>query len=360
MPARFRLILVFVFILSAAALPALHFARWSTSMGSFTAHIYDQETPITSSNFIQLANSGFYNNLIFHRVVAGFVIQDGCPLGTGYGGPGWTIPLEIYPGFHHDQAGMLAMARSSNPNSAGSQYYFTLAPAPHLDGNYAIFGKVVEGLDVVLAIGSVPVDNNDRPLTPVTIDTLRMLDLSIASLTPPDSDTVHANSGESLMFVVEAYSQNHVVNYLWLVDGVVQEGSQDFLFECAFSGTGEHSVECVVSNPEWSHTIHWDVYAESTGVDEQVLSPDLRLVASPNPAKNGITLKLRAGQSPLSQVSVYNIKGRLLRSVDLRAKSSQEWFWDGTDQQRRRVAPGVYLLKAETRQGTLWRKCVLH
>ena len=130
MPARFRLILVFVFILSAAALPALHFARWSTSMGSFTAHIYDQETPITSSNFIQLANSGFYNNLIFHRVVAGFVIQDGCPLGTGYGGPGWTIPLEIYPGFHHDQAGMLAMARSFNPNSAGSQYYFTLAPSP--------------------------------------------------------------------------------------------------------------------------------------------------------------------------------------------------------------------------------------
>jgi len=94
-------------------------------------------------------------------------------------------------------------------------------------------------------------------------------------------------------------------------------------------------------------------------VDEQALSPDLRLVASPNPAKNGVTLKLQAGQTTLSQVSVYDIKGRLLRSVDLRSRSSQEWFWDGTDQQRRKVAPGVYLLKAETRQGTLWRKCVL-
>jgi cyclophilin family peptidyl-prolyl cis-trans isomerase len=202
----------FILVILAAlwgvcGLQALHFARWNTSMGDFTAEIYEQLVPITGNNFIDLANSGFYNDLIFHRVVEGFVIQDGCPNGTGYGGPGYTIPLEIYPGFHHDQAGILAMARGSNPNSAGSQYYITLAPAPHLDGNYAIFGKVVEGLGVVLDIGSVPVDANDHPLTPVTIDTLRILDLSIGNTTPPDSTVYYCVEGHPQMFIVEASSK---------------------------------------------------------------------------------------------------------------------------------------------------------
>ncbi|MGC9361750.1 MAG: peptidylprolyl isomerase, partial [Candidatus Syntrophosphaera sp.] len=270
-------------LLGASGLQALHFARWNTSLGDFTAEIYEQLVPITGNNFIDLANSGFYNDLIFHRVVEGFVIQDGCPNGTGYGGPGYTIPLEIYPGFHHDQAGILAMARGADPNSAGSQYYITLAPAPHLDGNYAIFGKVVQGLDVVLDIGSVPVDASDHPLTPVEIDTLRILDLAIGNVTPPDSLTLVCDVNQPQMFIIEAFSDQFAIDYEWFVDGVAQAGG-DFIFETSFAQAGGHSVACEVSNAEWSHEIVWDVLAEgSPAYDEEIPLAPASLEISPNP-----------------------------------------------------------------------------
>lgn len=166
--------LLLTLVLSSSAL-AQSVAQWYTSMGDFRAIIREDLVPITGNNFIDLANDYFYDDLIFHRVIDGFVIQDGDPTGTGYGGPGWTIPLEIHPDLRHDSAGVLAMARSADPNSAGSQYYFTLAPQPQLDDNYAVFGKAIEGLDVILAIGAVPTDANDRPITPVVIDSLRIL-----------------------------------------------------------------------------------------------------------------------------------------------------------------------------------------
>ncbi|MDD2596640.1 MAG: peptidylprolyl isomerase, partial [Candidatus Cloacimonetes bacterium] len=121
-------LLLCVFLLIPGLLSARIFARWHTSMGSFTAELYDEIVPITAHNFRDLANAGFYNNLIFHRVIEGFVIQDGCPYGTGTGGPGYTIPDEYSPLLNHNEAGILSMARTSAPNSAGSQYFFTLAP----------------------------------------------------------------------------------------------------------------------------------------------------------------------------------------------------------------------------------------
>lgn len=150
-------------------------AEWQTSMGMFRAVIREDLVPITGENFINLANDNFYDGLIFHRIIDGFVIQDGDPTGTGGGGPGWTIPLEIHPDLRHDTAGALAMARSANPNSAGSQYYFTLSPQPGLDDNYAVFGKVIEGIETVLEIGHVPTDSNDRPITPVEIYSIEIL-----------------------------------------------------------------------------------------------------------------------------------------------------------------------------------------
>lgn len=120
-----------------------------TDKGTIRFELYEDNAPITSGNFIELAESGFYNGLNFHRVEPGFVIQGGCPHGTGTGGSGKKIPLEVTPNLKHGEAGAVAMARSSDPNSASSQFYITLGPAAFLDMQYAVFGRVTEGMDVV-------------------------------------------------------------------------------------------------------------------------------------------------------------------------------------------------------------------
>src|SRR5579875_3249553 len=118
-----------------------------TTKGTIRFRLYESLAPITTRNFIELAEKGFYNGLTFHRYVPGFVIQGGCPLGTGTGDAGHTIPLEVTPELKHNKAGMVAMARAQDPNSASCQFYITLAPASHLDMKYAIFGEVIEGLE---------------------------------------------------------------------------------------------------------------------------------------------------------------------------------------------------------------------
>lgn len=123
-----------------------------TDKGTITAELYEQDAPITTANFIELAERGFYDGLTFHRVVPGFVIQGGDPLGNGTGGSDKRIPLEVSPQLKHGDAGALAMARTNDPNSATSQFYITLAPTPNLDGQYAVFGRVTEGLEVVKQI----------------------------------------------------------------------------------------------------------------------------------------------------------------------------------------------------------------
>lgn len=142
--------------------------------------LYPEVAPNTVANFISLVNKGFYNGVIFHRVIPGFMIQGGDPEGTGMGGPGYSIKGEFTSnGFtntlKHDR-GVISMARSSRPNSAGSQFFIMTAKAPHLDGQYAAFGKVTEGLEEVDRIVSVKRDYNDRPfedqrMKTVTVDT---------------------------------------------------------------------------------------------------------------------------------------------------------------------------------------------
>ncbi len=123
-----------------------------TSKGTIKFELNEDLAPITTGNFIELAGKSFYDGLTFHRVEPGFVIQGGCPYGTGTGGSGKNIPLEVTPNLKHGDAGAVAMARSQAPNSASSQFYITLGPTPFLDGNYAVFGRVTEGLDVVKSI----------------------------------------------------------------------------------------------------------------------------------------------------------------------------------------------------------------
>ena len=127
------------------------YAVIETDRGTIKAELYADKAPITAKNFIDLTNSGFYNGLTFHRVEPGFVIQGGDPKGDGTGGSGKTIPLEINPDLKHVK-GALGMARSQDPNSAESQFYITLSETPFLDGNYAVFGKVIEGMDVAESI----------------------------------------------------------------------------------------------------------------------------------------------------------------------------------------------------------------
>jgi cyclophilin family peptidyl-prolyl cis-trans isomerase len=132
--------------------PSGRIVRMETTQGVVRIGLYEAEAPITTGNFASLVGRGFYNGLTFHRYEPGFCLQGGDPEGTGMGGSETRIPLEICPDLKHDAAGVVAMARSSDPNSARSQFYFTLGPADFLDGGYAVFGRVIEGLDVVMAM----------------------------------------------------------------------------------------------------------------------------------------------------------------------------------------------------------------
>ena len=123
-----------------------------TNKGTIRFLLYEDLAPITAANFIELAERKFYDGLTFHRVEPGFVIQGGCPWGNGMGGADKKIPLEVTPELKHGEAGAVAMARSSDPNSASSQFYITLGPAAFLDNNYAVFGRVIEGQSVVNSI----------------------------------------------------------------------------------------------------------------------------------------------------------------------------------------------------------------
>ena len=144
------------------------------------AELYPDVAPNTVNNFISLVKKGFYDGLIFHRVIAGFMIQGGDPEGSGMGGPGYSIKCEFnYNGVENNlkhSRGVLSMARAQHPDSAGSQFFIMHADAPHLDGQYAAFGKLVEGEDVLDSIASIDTDWSDRPRTPqvmktVTVDT---------------------------------------------------------------------------------------------------------------------------------------------------------------------------------------------
>ena len=148
--------------------------------GKIVCELYPEKAPQSVRNFISLANKGFYNGLIFHRVISGFMIQGGCPDGTGMGGPGYCIKGEFFfNGVKNDlkhKRGVLSMARSSSPNSAGSQFFIMHADAKHLDGQYAAFGKVTAGMDVVDAIASTKTGPQDRPIAEqkiasITVDT---------------------------------------------------------------------------------------------------------------------------------------------------------------------------------------------
>jgi peptidyl-prolyl cis-trans isomerase A (cyclophilin A) len=159
------------------------YAHFTTPLGTFTVRLFDEDVPKTVANFVGLAegtkewtdpNNGrkvtrpYYEGLIFHRIIDGFMIQGGDPLGTGTGGPGYQFADEFSPKLRHSKEGILSMA-NAGPNTNGGQFFITLGPTPHLDNHHSVFGEVVDGMDIVRKIGKVKTGANDRPLTPVTM-----------------------------------------------------------------------------------------------------------------------------------------------------------------------------------------------
>lgn len=149
-----------------------------TNMGEIKAELYPDVAPVTVKNFVDLIKKGFYNGLTFHRVIEGFMIQGGCPKGNGTGGPGYCIKGEFRAnGVKNDlkhERGVLSMARAMSPDSAGSQFFIMHETSPHLDGQYAAFGKVTDGMNVVDKIATVRTDFNYRPLEKVVINEMRV------------------------------------------------------------------------------------------------------------------------------------------------------------------------------------------
>jgi len=160
------------------------YAKFDTTEGSFTVRFFEAEAPNTVANFVGLAEgtkewtdpktgqkktAPFYDGIIFHRVIDGFMIQGGDPLGKGYGGPGYKFGDEFHPSLKHNRDGLLSMA-NAGPNTNGSQFFITLAPTPHLDNRHSIFGVVEDGMDVVRKIGKVRIGAQDRPVTDVVIN----------------------------------------------------------------------------------------------------------------------------------------------------------------------------------------------
>ena len=143
--------------------------KFTTNKGVFVAEIFEDKAPNTAKNFLDLVNKGFYDGIIFHRVIDGFMIQGGDPTGTGMGGPGYTIKDEFSSKLLHDGPGVLSMA-NAGPDTGGSQFFITLRDCPWLDGKHAVFGKVTKGMEVVYRIGKVATDANDKPLKDVVIN----------------------------------------------------------------------------------------------------------------------------------------------------------------------------------------------
>ena len=146
-------------------------AEFKTNKGTFIVELFNDKAPITTGNFMKLVDEGFYNKLIFHRVIPNFMIQGGCPHGTGRGGPGYAIKDEFHPDLKHSEKGMLSMA-NAGPNTGGSQFFITVAETPWLDNHHAIFGKVIEGYDIVEQISKVQTGRNDKPVGDVVIESI--------------------------------------------------------------------------------------------------------------------------------------------------------------------------------------------
>ncbi len=165
---------------STLQLPAVVKVRITTTLGVIEADLYGKEAPRTVSNFVTLAQKGFYNGIVFHRVIPDFMVQTGDPDGNGTGGPGYKFADEFAPGLKHDGPGVFSMA-NSGPNTNGSQFFITEKATPWLDRKHSVFGKVTSGIDVVHKIATAPTGRNDRPKSEIRMEKVEVLNVPAAA-----------------------------------------------------------------------------------------------------------------------------------------------------------------------------------
>ncbi len=329
-----------------APLSAKSYAEWQTSMGSFRCILHEDLVPITANNFIDLARANFYDGLIFHRVIDGFVIQDGCPLGNGYGGPGYTIPDEFCDELRHDGPGVLAMA-NAGPNTGGSQYYITLAATPWLDDSYSIFGNVIAGLDTVMAIGSVPTDDNDRPIEPVVIDSIRIFDFSIDGIYPEETELTYP-VGTALFFMVLAVGNDITPIFNWTVND--EFAGDNLNMNYTFSDAGDYEVKCTVSDGTYAVDTIWQVTIEGTGNDGETVTPVAQsFQVMPNPFNPETTIAFDLDKPQQVRIDIFNTRGQIVRSLTNETMESgmQYVTWDGMDDTGHEAGSGVYMIRLD-------------
>jgi len=348
---------------------AQSFARWYTSMGTFRARIREDLMPITGTNFVSLASSNFYDGLIFHRVAAGFVIQDGCPLGTGTGGPGYSIDFEYHPDMNHDGPGAMGMARSADPNSGGSQYYFTLDATPGLDGNYAVFGKIWDGLDVVLAIGQVATTppGDGKPDEDVNIDSVRVLNLHYSSCYPEESDYL-TDTGVEIPFMVVAYGYEEEIMFKWFINDEEQVGMTEMMFPHTFTADGQYDIKCLAYDSEENIEIEWVVQVGEVDNNDEIVEASKMFMKYPNPFT--FTEINRGPDAKISyylpttgniKIDVYNVKGQFVKNLvnDYKKSGDHEVYWNGTDTNGKNVASGLYFYHMKSENERVINKAIL-
>ncbi len=249
------------------------------------------------------------------------------------------------------------MANTGQPNSAGSQYYITLAPQTHLDGSYAIFGYVIEGLDVVLEIGSVPTDGNNHPIEPVYIDSIRILTPQIEEFYPEENEFSVAIDS-TVTFMVVSYDEN--IQYNWYVNDEDQQFN-DFLFFYTFSEDGQFEIKCIVSNEsDFDNEIIWNITAGTIDSDNYELEiTNYQLSNYPNPFSSSTTISFSL-TTENNEISIYNLKGQKVRTIPVILSEVEGSIdWSGNDDSGNPVSSGIYFYKLKSGKESITKKMLM-
>ena len=357
-----KVIFLFILVSMAVLISAQTQVEWQTSMGNFRAELREDLVPGIAGNFIDLANDGFYNNLIFHRVISGFMIQDGCPLGTGYGGPGYTIPDEFDPSLVHDVPGVLAMA-NSGPNTNGSQYYITVAPTSWLDGGYSIFGQIIEGMDVVFAISEVATGDGDKPIVDVDIYSVTVIDITVNYL-QPETPEFTIPQGTTQAFMALIYAINHNLTMSWFVNDILMSESEfNFDFSYTFAEAGDYEVRINSDNGDHAIDKIWTVHVEPANSNEDVVNLNTITLNQnrPNPFMTETTIGYSLTKKADIDLKIFNLRGQLVRTFsNLKASvGDHQILWDGNNESGTQVSSGVYYYVMQNGHETIVKKAVL-
>ncbi|MDP8268975.1 MAG: peptidylprolyl isomerase [Candidatus Tenebribacter davisii] len=338
-------------------------AKWHTSMGDFEVTMREDLVPITVGNFVDLTNSNFYDNLIFHRVISDFMIQDGCPLGTGYGGPGYAIPDEFHPSINYNVPYVLGMA-NAGANTGGSQYFITVESYPSLNNSYSAFGHVTLGSNIVEEISEVPTTGPNgtpanKPLTDVVIDSIRIMTPRLDGYLPIE-DTLYVNAGEAMVFALVCNEED--VTYSWFIDDELQMETS-FILNFTPAVNGWHEVKGVVSNENYDLPKVWWIYVTGgTEITDDVISNNTRLYQNiPNPFNPETTIKFYLNEAEQVSLEIRNIKGQLVKTLlksELQA-GEHSIIWNGKDDSGHNVASGIYLYHLKTNNISEIKKAIL-